>query len=96
MHRAARIAGLVWMALTAMGALLLYIRLDSSLILVNDIRRAYGFIALVFFVFAPGALLYRWGRGPYRAYPSTRENLRRAYPPKTAEEMGHVLPIKPD
>jgi hypothetical protein len=53
-----------------------------------------GLIYMVFGAAIPGLLLYRWGRGPREPSVPTRELVAKAYPSKTAHEMGHVVQIK--
>jgi len=53
-------------------------------------------LIFVFFVAAlPGAMLYRWGRGPVAPSRPLREILPQGFPPKTARQMGHVEDIPP-
>ena len=91
MRNAARMIGMIWMALVAIGGVILFIRVAADAGTTDQLRRAYGLIALAFFVLLPGALLYRWGRGTYVPPPYGARLRASVYPPKTAREMGHVM-----
>jgi hypothetical protein len=88
MREAARIAGLVWLVLMALAGIFLWIAETRTW--VEPVSSNRGLIYLVSAAALPGVLLYRWGRGPYQRPVPTRERIARAYPPKTADEMGHV------
>jgi hypothetical protein len=93
MRKIARIAGLAWMALAALGGAVLWVSETIAWIGGSSNR---GLIYLAFGAALPGLLLYRWGRGPQQASAATRELVEKAYPFKSAHEMGHVMQIKKD
>src|ERR1700761_8291007 len=90
MDKAAHIIGMVWVAVVAVGGVILFVRVAAMAGTTGELRRAYGLIILAFFVLLPGALLYRWGRAYVRPPPPARR-LGSVYPPPTAGEMGHVM-----
>jgi drug/metabolite transporter (DMT)-like permease len=87
MRRTARIAGLAWLALVAMAGVVLMVR-------AGVIGSNRGLLYMVFAAALPGVMLYRWGRGPYQRPASMRERVAKAFPAKSAAEMGHVERIK--
>ena len=91
MRRAARIAGLAWVALLAVGGAALWV---SETMVWRSASSNRGLIYMIFGGAVPGLLLYRWGRGPHQPPPSAREIVAKAYPSRTAQEMGHVMHIK--
>ena len=96
MRKIARIAGLAWLALLAVGGAALWVAETTVWERVSSNR---GLILLVFVGALPGLLLYRWGRVPHQSptpSTSTRRLVAKAYPPKTPHEMGHVMEMKDD
>jgi hypothetical protein len=91
MRKIAQIAGLAWMALSALGGAVLWVSETIAWIGGSSNR---GLIYLAFGAALPGLLLYRWGRGPHQSSAPTRELVEKAYPFKTAHEMGHVMQMK--
>jgi hypothetical protein len=61
-HKAARIAGRIWMALAVLAGVILWA--SETMAWVGPVSSNRGLIYLVFAAALPGALLYRWGRGP--------------------------------
>jgi hypothetical protein len=91
MRKVARIAGLAWVALLAVVGAVLWASETMVRVSVSSDR---GLIYMVFGAAIPGLLLYRWGRGAHRPSAPTSELVAKAYPSKTAHEMGHVIQIK--
>ena len=87
MRKAARIAGLIWLILVALAGVTLLVVHAMGKAGVSSNR---ALIYIVFGAALPGVMLYRWGRGAHERPIPTREVIPRAYPPKTANEMGHV------
>jgi hypothetical protein len=94
MRKAARIAGLVWLGLMAVAGAVLWAFETSVWVGPGPVSGNRGFIYIIFGAALPGVLLYRWGRGPYQPPVPTRELVAKAYPPKTAREMGHAMQMK--
>ena len=92
MRKAARIAGLAWLALMALAGIFLWA--VETMVWVSTVSTNRGLIYIVFAACLPGALLYRWGRGPYQRPVPMREVVAEVYPPKTARDMGHVMQVK--
>jgi hypothetical protein len=93
MRKAARILGLIWIAIVIAAGLILWEQYASVASNIFEMRRAYGVIALVFFAMLPGYFIFRWGKGVYAPKQSVADILRPREPFNRAAEMGHVLSI---
>ncbi len=91
MRKTARIVGLVWMAAIVAASFVLWA--TEMMIWVAPLSSNRAMIYSMFGAALPGALLYRWGRGPYQKSVPTREMVAKIYPPKSAQEMGHVARV---
>jgi hypothetical protein len=63
MRKAARIAGIAWLALMALAGAFLWAA--ETMAWVGPVSSNRGLIYIVFGACLPGVLLYRWGRKPY-------------------------------
>lgn len=85
MRKAARLAGLTWMATVAILA---------AWTLIHNSARFASFhllIPVLVFCAVPGAVLFVWGRGPYVRRRTVAETLRPKAPYDRAAEAGHVM-----
>jgi len=88
-RKAAQVLGLAWMAAVAiLGAAVL---IKSAEITLSRYPGFYVLTPLLFICGIPGALLFRWGRGPYMRPPTVKELLRPKAPYDRAAEAGHVM-----
>jgi hypothetical protein len=85
MRKAARLAGLTWMATVAI--------LAAWMLIHNSARFAsfHLLIPVLVFCAVPGAVLLVWGRGPYVRPRTVAEALRPKAPYDRAAEAGHVM-----
>jgi len=93
MRKAARLLGLIWIALAIVVAAILWVRYASSYYTPGGLQ-SWTMVAFLFLAVFPGIVLYRWGRGPYQRPVPMREVVAEVYPPKTARDMGHVMQVK--
>ncbi len=92
MRKAARVLGLAWMANAVLVALLFLLQNATM----QGRAGGYALVPILFLGVMPGALLFGWGRGPYRRRPSAAELLRPKAPYDRAAEAGHVLHLIED
>lgn len=85
MRKAARAAGLIWMAVVA--------ALACATLITNAERFAsfHLLIPVLLFGMAPGAAAFAWGRGPYVRPHTVAGVLRPKAPYDRAAEAGHVM-----
>jgi hypothetical protein len=86
MRKVARLLGLIWIALAAVGVALLWARYASIYYTPGGLR-SWPMVALLFFAILPGIILYRWGRGPYVAPTPMWEVMAKLYPYKPPRVM---------
>lgn len=94
MHKAARIVGIVWIAMVTMAGLILLAA--DTMTKVAPTYYGHGLILAAFGAILPGVLLHRWGHGPYVRPPTVNEMLRPKAPVERAMEAGHVLMLNAD
>jgi len=61
MHNAARLIGLIWIAVAVIGGLI-FLAESNAAVRPNLLHNSRGFIILIFFAALPGVLIYRWGK----------------------------------
>ena len=92
MRKAACLFGLAWMTNAVLVALLFLLQ-NTAL---QGKTGGYAFVPILFLGVIPGALLFGWGRRPYKRQPSAAELLRPKAPYDRAAEAGHVLHLIKD
>jgi hypothetical protein len=61
MHKAARLIGLLWIAVAVIGGLI-FLAASTATMRSNLLHNSRGAIILIFLAALPGAFIYRWGK----------------------------------
>ena len=94
MRKTALVLGPAWMAIAVLVTFLAL--LQDAAVTLQGRTGDFAAISMLFLCAMPGVILFCWGRGPYRRWPSTADMLRSKAPYDQAAEAGHVLHVTKD